>query len=269
MKHVEDLEKPASHEFVELMRIIACLRGDKGCPWDRVQTHETLKSSLLEETYEVLDAIDSGDPEKLREELGDLMMQVVMHAQLANEGGQFSLDQSLASINTKLVRRHPHVFGDGEANTPDEVLRRWDAIKSEDNGHQSASEKIKDIPAALPALIRAAKVQKAAATVGFDWASPQGALEKVGEEIAEIEGADLSDREAVAEEVGDLLFAAVNVARLLKTDAEEALRQATKKFEQRFSVLEQRVTTSGKSLTEMTLDEMDEIWNEVKQTEPV
>jgi len=257
-----------SDGFITLLYIAARLRGDDGCPWDREQTHESLKPCVLEESYEVIDAIDTGCPVKLREELGDLLMLVVMHAQIAAEAGRFNIGDALHSINAKLMRRHPHVFGDGVANTPDEVLARWESIKNEDTGCATIADKIDHIPAALPALSRAAKVQKTAATVGFDWESPTDAVHKVVEEVREVsEALGQSSSEKLSEELGDLLFAVVNVARLSRIDAEDALRQATRKFARRFAEVEQRATAEGSLLSCMGLSEMDKLWESVKEKE--
>lgn len=267
MHRADERESHIANQFIELVQIVTRLRSDDGCPWDKVQTFETLKSCLLEEAYEVLDAVDAQDPLKLREELGDLLMQVAMYAQLAREAGLFSMGECISDISAKLVRRHPHVFGDVIAKTPEEVLKRWESIKSEDNGFKSVSDKIGKIPSALPALSRAAKVQKAAAMVGFDWDSPAGAVDKLIEETNEVQAAACSDRGALKEELGDLLFSAVNVARLSKIDAEDALRHATRKFEKRFAAVERRAAEEGRPLVEMSLGEMDEIWDSVKEQE--
>jgi len=258
----------ACERFRELVEIVERLRGEGGCPWDREQTHQTLKRCLLEEAYEVIDAIDNGDADRLRDELGDLLMLTVLHAQIATEEGTFTIADVLRSINEKLVRRHPHVFGDGVAKNAKEVLIRWESIKNEDTGYATLAEKIDDIPRVLPALVRAAKVQKAAATVGFDWASPEEAMHKVAEETRETsEVLAKGDNGRLAEEIGDLLFAIVNVARLSGIDAEDTLRRATDKFARRFAELERRATNGGRSLSSLSLTEMDNIWDAVKVDE--
>jgi len=262
-------------EMERLAAIMARLRGEGGCPWDRQQTHASLKRYLIEEAYEVLEAIDAGRLDKLQEELGDVLLQVVFHAQVAVEAGEFDLARVVQTIADKLVRRHPHVFGDTEVDGVRGVLANWDRIKSHEYGDERASA-LAGVPAALPALMRAEKLQAKAAKVGFDWPDISGALAKVEEEWGEFRaalaaaGAGCTDDKArvhLRGEFGDLLFALVNVARFLDIDAEDALRQTTEKFCRRFAYIEETAADRGRRLTEMTLAEMDELWEETKKRE--
>jgi len=248
---------------------MARLRGEGGCPWDKQQTHATLKPYLVEETYEVLEAIDTGSPEKLREELGDLLLQIVFHAQIAREEGHFDLEGVARAINEKLIRRHPHVFGDRRVKGVDEVLVNWERLK-EDEYAEERSSALAGVPSALPALMRAQKLQAKAAKVGFDWPDLAGALSKLEEELREflaVLAEAEPDRGRLMDEFGDLLFALVNVARFLAIDAEEALRQTTEKFCRRFRHIEEAAHTRGRRLTEMELAEMDTFWEEAKKLE--
>lgn len=218
--------------LLDLVRTMARLRGPDGCPWDREQTHASLARHLLEETHEALDAIDRGDPAAIRDELGDVLLQVVFHAQMAAEEGSFDVDDVADAIVTKLVRRHPHVFGDATVTGADEVLVNWERIKEEERGRAPVDD---DIPASLPALARAAKVQRRAAGTGFAYRTPHEALEQLREEVAELEvAADVEDPDRVEAEVGDVLFAVVAAARTLGVDAEQALRRSTATFAGRF-----------------------------------
>ncbi|WP_331654213.1 nucleoside triphosphate pyrophosphohydrolase [Anaerotignum sp. MB30-C6] len=248
----------------DLVDIIKRLRGEGGCPWDRVQTHESLRESMLEEAYEAVDAIERKDMENLKEELGDFLMQVVFHAEIEEEAGQFTIEDVIQGICKKMVYRHPHVFGDKEANTADEVLMNWEALKKEEKQITTQSEAMKQIPMALPALTRAQKVQKKAASVGFDFYETGGAMEKVKEEIEELTEAVEQGLGTEEEEFGDILFAMVNISRFLKINPEFALTKATKKFINRFEYVENSALSEGKKLSEMTLKEMDLLWDEAK-----
>ena len=231
------------------------LRAPDGCPWDREQTHASLRPYLLEETYEVLEAIDNGDSPHLKEELGDLLLQVVFHAQVAVEKDDFNIDDVVNGIADKLERRHPHVFGDMVIKTAEQIKRT--------EGKKSA---IDGVPVALPGLTRAARVQQKAATVGFDWASPEPVLDKVSEEIDELnEAIEEDDALSIEEEYGDLLFALVNLARFIKVDPEAALQKATNKFSRRFTEVERRMIADGHPMKNATLEEMDSYWEQVKQ----
>jgi tetrapyrrole methylase family protein/MazG family protein len=250
-----------------LTEIMARLRAPGGCPWDREQTFETIKPYLLEETYEVLDAIDARDWRSLSEELGDLMLEAVFFAQMAKEAGLFGVEDSLDAINEKLVRRHPHVFGDGSAKTPEEVKVRWDEIKAEERRrNQKPEELLASVPRSLPALVEATQLTTRAAGVGFDWPNTEQALEKLDEEMRELaEARRGGDPGRVEGELGDLLFVLVNLARFLKVDPEQALRRTNRKFRERFGYVESALKASGRAPAEASLEEMDALWNEAKR----
>jgi tetrapyrrole methylase family protein/MazG family protein len=251
--------------FARLVAIIALLRSPDGCPWDCEQTHDSLKPYLLEETYETLEAIDQKSPRKLCEELGDLLIQVTLHAQMASEVGEFTISDVLTTVNEKLIRRHPHVFGDVQVSGSEEVTRNWEAIKRSENDSEEPRSIMADIPAHLPALMLADKIQKRWSRVGFDWQDAAPAIDKLREEIAEVEVARAAgNSERIIAEVGDTLFAAVNVARLLNVDAEDALRLTINRVKQRFAKIEEFAKSQEKSLNEMTLEEMDAVWNAAK-----
>jgi MazG family protein len=242
-----------------LRNIVAQLRSPEGCPWDREQTHESLKPHLVEECYELIDAIDAGDDKEMKEELGDLLLQVVLHSQMASEEGRFSMDDVATVIADKLVHRHPHVFGENKLPDSEAVLRQWEVIKRAEK--QERESALDGVPKGLPALARAQKVQTKAARVGFDWNDAVGALSKVREELVEIESAP---EHRLEEEVGDLLFAVVNFARKKGFDAEQVLYQATAKFSDRFHAIERLAKDRGQELSSFTLPQMDEIWEETK-----
>lgn len=252
--------------FRELVEIMARLRAENGCPWDREQTPQTIKPYLVEETYEVLEAIDEQDPQKLKEELGDLMLQIVFHAQLAVEAGVFSISDVLAAINDKLVRRHPHVFGDVKAETAQEVLFNWEQIKQAERRQTNSQASFLDgVPRELPALLRAHRLQEKASRVGFDWKEAQEVVQKVEEELGELRVAiqgQAADR--VEAELGDLLFALVNLSRFLAVNPEEALRKTIARFIARFRYIEEELARHGRSLRQATLEEMDALWAEAK-----
>ena len=262
-KTAADALDPRWTPLEQLLRIMARLRAPDGCPWDREQSHATLRQSVIEEAYEVAAAINSGDDANLREELGDLLLQVVFHAQMASERGDWNFDTVASGIVEKLVRRHPHVFGSENASDSAAVLTRWEEIKRAEKGTTAAASALDGVSEGLPSLMRAEKVQKKAAKVGFDWSELPPVVAKVREEIAEVEGA-LGDADKVEEEVGDLLFAVVNLARKLKVDGEGALQRATDKFATRFRQVESIARERGLALEKMTLAEMDEIWDAVK-----
>lgn len=236
------------------------LREPNGCPWDREQTHESLKPFLIEETHEVIDAIERKDYRGLKEELGDLLLQIVFHAQIASEANEFDLSQVLEGIVDKLVRRHPHVFGKAEASSAREVTERWEKIKAAEVKKTSFLE---GVPPSLPALLYALQIQEKAASAGFDWEKREDILAKLNEEIAEFEVA-CKQKKGIEEELGDLLFTLVNVARHLGLDPEEALRKASKKFKKRFERMEQ---AGGKKLAKMSLAEQDGLWKEAKKAQ--
>lgn len=261
-----DFEFKEKYGIDDLVQIIRLLRGEGGCPWDMQQTHQSIRNNVIEEAYEVADAVDTDDKAALCEELGDLLMQVVFHARMAEETGDFNLDQVADGVCQKLVHRHPHVFGTVKADTVGQVLDNWDAIKMEEKNQQTYTDTLLSVPHAFPGIMRAAKVQKRAAKVGFDWADSQGAWDKLHEEIDEVRAAEQSgNADAVAEEVGDLLFSVVNVTRFLKVDGEEAISKATDKFISRFDKMEQLAVSKGLNLKELTLEEMDALWDEIKQ----
>jgi MazG family protein len=248
----------------QLIDIVAKLRGPGGCPWDREQTHATLRAGLIEEAYEVADAINNADDANLREELGDLLLQSVFHAQIAHEEGRFDFDQVARGIAEKLVRRHPHVFGDDACADSEAVLKRWDEIKRSEKGGRVESA-LDGIPGGLPALLHAEKVQKKAARVGFDWPDAAPVFDKVREEVAEIEAEVAAGNSvAIEDEIGDLLFSVVNLARKLKVNAEPALQRATGKFAGRFKAVEALARERGITLEGKSLAELDALWDEVK-----
>ena len=252
--------------FESFAEIIAHLRAPDGCPWDREQTHETLRKHLLEEAYEAISAIDSGDFADMREEFGDLLLQVVLQSQIANEEGQFNVNQVVQGIHSKIVRRHPHVFGDLELDGVDGVLVNWEKLKEKERGKKKEDKGILDgVPLALPALSQAQEYQDRAARVGFDWPEIEGVLDKIAEEIEEVRQA--TDETELTSELGDLLFALVNLARWKKVDAESALRGTNMKFKKRFGYVEKGAKAQGRDLSSLTLAEMDALWNEAKTKE--
>lgn len=252
-------------EFEELIEVIRRLRAPDGCPWDKQQDHDTLKPYLIEETYEVLDAIDGKDPAVLQDELGDLLLQIVLHAQIASEQKQFDLKAVAKNISEKMIRRHPHVFGEVKADSVSEVWKNWEHIKKQEKKTQQSI--LDSVPDALPALFRASKVQKKAARVGFDWPNEKGVLEKIKEEVSEFEHVQAlkEDKPRQIEEFGDILFSLVNLARKLDIDAEDALRLSTKKFEKRFRHIEKRAAEQKKELRDYPLEELDKFWEEAKR----
>jgi MazG family protein len=258
---------PTLPPLEQLRDVVAKLRGPGGCPWDREQTHATLRGGLLEEAYEVVAAIGASDDANLREELGDLLLQVIFHTQLAAEEGRFGFDDVAREIADKLVRRHPHVFGAESAETSAAVLVKWDEIKRAEKGDAAGAASLLDgMPVGLPALLHAHKVQKKAAKIGFDWPDAPPILAKVREEVAELEEAIAGGSAAEIEgEVGDLLFSVVNLARHLHVESEVALSGSTEKFSTRFRAMEMLARERGLDLAKMTLEEMDVLWEDVKQ----
>jgi tetrapyrrole methylase family protein/MazG family protein len=255
--------------FNDLLEIMAKLRGEGGCPWDREQTHESLRIYMIEETYEVLEALDAGDKDKFCNELGDLLLQIVFHAQIAKENGDFDINDVLTEVCQKLISRHPHIFGDVEADTADKVVENWEAIKKKEKKLKSQTGVLKDVPSILPALMRSYKVQQKAAQVGFDWDNVEDAFSKVDEEIRELRDVYKSNNvERITDELGDAFFALVNVSRFLKIQPELALNGTIDKFIKRFEYIEQQSMKAGKKLEDMSLAEMDELWNEAKQKLP-
>jgi MazG family protein len=264
---MRDNRPQITDDFAKLCDIVAKLRAPDGCPWDREQTNESLVPALIEEAYETAEAARSHDDTHFREELGDLLLLVVMHAQIARETGRFGIEEVIGQVSDKLIRRHPHVFGSSEARDAGAVLKQWEAIKREEKNtdlHYLAS-----LPKALPALVRAQKAQSKAARVNFDWTQVRDVMAKVKEELRETEEAIQSQQqEKTEEEIGDLLFVVVNLARKCKVDAESALQSATDKFAARFNRLEDELKTRGIKLGDVDLAEMDAIWNQIKMTKP-
>jgi MazG family protein len=254
-------QSPVTDHFARLCQIVAQLRAPGGCPWDREQTNESLLPGLIEEAYEVAGAVRARDDENLREELGDLILVAVMHSEIASESGRFDIEEVLQEVTAKLVRRHPHVFGESDVRDAAGVVKQWEAIK---RGEKEAggSHYLADLPAALPALMRAQKAQKKAARVNFDWTELSDVIAKIDEELGETKEAIGSGKsEAIADEIGDLLFAVVNLARKSNLDAETVLQKATDKFVTRFGRVEDELRAHGKKLGEVGLDELDRIWN--------
>ncbi len=253
-----------SAAFDELCRVVAQLRAPKGCPWDREQTNASLVPKLLEEAYEVADAIRASDDANLREELGDVLLLIVMHAQIASERGDFEIQQVVEDITAKLIRRHPHVFGSHQADDAGAVVKLWDSVKQAEK-KERPGHYLTGVAAALPALMRAQKIQKKAAHVNFDWNHEADVMAKVDEELAETkEAISAESSEEIAEEIGDLLFAVVNLARKRHLDAETLLQAATDKFVRRFNALEDALIQRGQKLGDVQLEELDEIWNTQK-----
>ncbi|MCI4626767.1 MAG: nucleoside triphosphate pyrophosphohydrolase [Candidatus Magnetoovum sp. WYHC-5] len=262
-------------ELQKLLNIMSRLRSEDGCPWDRAQNHESLISYLIEETYELTEALDSKQPEHIKEELGDLLFQIVFHTQLAQEAGWFNMTEVIEKIAQKMVKRHPHVFANAKYETAEEVSKQWQERKKEEGKHQNSI--LEGIPKALPALLRAYRVQKRASRVGFDWTDANGAITKLEEEINELKDAigeidkantvnsnTVNNSNNIEEELGDILFSTVNVSRLLAINPEEALRKATNKFIRRFNYIEEQIMSTGQDLGTVTLKEMDRLWDEAK-----
>jgi tetrapyrrole methylase family protein/MazG family protein len=252
-------------EWAKLVETVARLRGPDGCPWDRQQTHESLRKYAIEETYEVVEAIETGDPIKIEDELGDMLLQVLLHAQIASESGQFDIAGVCKVIREKLQRRHPHVFADTQISGVEDVLANWDKIKHAEPGYEDRKSVLDGVPKSLPALMRAVKLSKKAAKTGFDWPDVHAIFGKIEEETCELkEAIASSDKAKVKEEIGDLLFTIVNVARHEDIDPEEALRAMLGKFSDRFSRIEDHARQAGCEISDLSLDEMDRIWDEAK-----
>ncbi len=251
--------------FEDLVEIMMTLRGPEGCPWDREQTHTSIKRHLIEECYEVIDAIDRGEPKYLAEELGDVLLQVVFHSEIARQEGDFDISDVLEGIVKKLLGRHPHIFGDEEAKTADEVIVHWEDAKL----REGKAKVLEGIPRSLPALLRAYKLQKKAARVGFDWEAKEHVVDKLLEEIEELKQVFLKEqsRKGLEEEIGDVLFTIVNVARHVDIDPEAALRKTIKKFQHRFEYVERQAEAQQISLSRMSLEEKENLWQEAKKLE--
>lgn len=259
-----DFPKKESYDVSDLERIVAILRAPGGCPWDAEQTHESIRRNFLEEAYEAVEAIDEKSPEHLKEELGDVLLQIVLHACMEQEAGHFDLNGVADGICKKLIYRHPHVFGEVKVSGTGEVLNNWEELKRKEKGQATNTDALSAVARSLPALWRAEKVQKKARKAGFDWPDVSGALDKVGEELDELRRA-VDEQSNIEEELGDLLFAAVNVSRFVHTDPEEALSRATDKFIRRFAKVEALAKAGDRPMEEMTLEELDALWEQAKQ----
>lgn len=271
------------YNLSDLRRVMAFLIGENGCPWDRVQTHQTIRKNLIEEAYEAVDAIDSGDPNRVKDELGDVLLQVFFHSAIAEKNAAFDIDSVADNLCRKLISRHSHLFGDDYADNPDDVLRLWDKNKMKEKAQVSFAETLADVPEGLPALMRSEKLQKRAAKAGFDWPDAKGALDKISEETEEImrafeeSGSPLHSKieyndnpelfNAVEDEMGDLLFASVNYARLLGVDPEVALNRANNKFIKRFTEMENMAMDQLGGLRSLSLEKMDQLWEAAKEKE--
>jgi MazG family protein len=262
-------------KFEKLVEIMATLRGPNGCPWDKQQDFNSLKPMLVEEVYEVLEAVEEKNFDGVSEELGDLLLHIVFHAQLGKESGQFDINTVLDKISEKLVRRHPHVFGDETASSPEEVIKNWEAIKAQEkaaklkNRTPEQRSLLEGIPSKLPAIHEAHQISSRAARVGFDWPDVEGIFEKLQEEVRELreviaEGDDGGRRERLEDEIGDMLFVIVNIARYLKIDSESALKRANRKFKSRFQYMENELAKQGKTVEQVSLDEMEALWQKAK-----
>ena len=249
----------------KLIKITDTLMGEDGCPWDKVQTRESLKPYLVEETYEVLDALDANDPEKIKDELGDLLYQILFHSKISSLKGEFNFRDVIDNLSEKMVRRHPHVFQEGELYTPDQVVKQWEEIKRNEKNQANQKSILDNIPKNLPSLLRAQKLQKKAAKEGFDWDQISDVFDKLDEEIAEFKEAVLKKKSAdIQNEIGDIIFVITNIAKCYKIDAEEALRSTNNKFIKRFQYIEQKIKAKGKTLKDSPLEEMERYWQEAK-----
>ena len=253
-----------SYDLRDFVALITFLRSPGGCPWDQVQTHESIRRNFLEETYEACEAIDAGDTAHLKEELGDVLMQVVFHAGIEADAGRFDMDDVCDGVVKKLLYRHPHVFGDGQAETADTVPASWEQLKRQEKGQKTTADVLDAVARSLPGLWRAEKIQKKAAEAGFDWRDVSGALDKLDEETAELRQA-VRDGTNVEEELGDVLFAAVKVGRFCGVDPETAVNGTCEKFIRRFRAMEEAAAAAGRSLSDMTLEEMTALWNGAKE----
>ena len=261
---IKELLKKEKYLFDDLVTIVELLRSEGGCPWDMEQTHDSIRNDLIEETYEVIEAIDTNDPALLREELGDVMLQVVFHARISEEDKDFDVEDVTNDICAKLIHRHPHVFGNVVAKTSEQVLNNWDAIKSEEKSRVTVTDKLKSIPPMLPALMRATKVGKKAKC--FDFPTTEDVMDKISEELVEVsEAIEEGNAEHISEEIGDLLLSITSLCRKLGVDAERSLFDATNKFIARFEAIENEVIAQNKSIEECSVGELDRIWDENKK----
>jgi MazG family protein len=264
-------------KFERLIEIMATLRGPNGCPWDKQQDFNSLKPMLVEEVYEVLEAVENGDFDGISEELGDLLLHVVFHAQLGKEAGKFDINDVIAKISDKLVRRHPHVFGNESASSPEEVIKNWEAIKAQEKAQKLTSRTqeqrslLEGIPSKLPAIHEAHQISSRAARVGFDWPDIEGIFDKLQEEVRELKdeistpSSNSDERRArLEDEIGDMFFVIVNIARYLKIDSESALKRANRKFKSRFQYMESELARNGKTLEQTSFEEMEALWQKAK-----
>lgn len=261
-----EFEQKDKYGIDDLISIVTLLRAPGGCPWDRAQTHTSIKKNFIEETYEVIEAINQNNTPGLKEELGDVLLQIALHCEMESEQGNFDFDDVCNDICQKLIIRHPHVFGDVNADNVDDALSNWEAVKLKTKGMNKLSQSLSAIPVELPALMRAQKVQEKASKAGFDWKDSEGAFSKIYEEINELNIAiDRDNSPDIEEEFGDLLFSCVNVSRFIGVDSEDALKNATDKFIRRFNVVEQLAEEKGISMKDASLEELDLLWNKAKE----
>ncbi len=263
---IRELLEKKNYDVNDLVTIVRVLRSENGCPWDKVQTHKSIKKDLVEETYEVMEAIDCDSPEMMQEELGDVLLQVVFHTVLESEQGHFEIDDVTNDVCRKLIVRHPHVFGDVNVEGVDDVLRNWDSIKMDTKGQETFTDTLRSVPKNFPALMRAQKLGKRAAKSGFDFENVQQAFDSLKSEVDETE-AVLDDKEKAAQELGDLMFSCVNVARKLGLDAEELLSQANEKFLRRFAKVEDLTVGDGEDITKLSPQQLDAYWQRAKKSE--
>ena len=258
-------KEKARYDYDDLLEIIRVLRSPEGCPWDQVQTHQSIRRGLLEEAYEAAEGIDRDDADLLREELGDVLMQVVFHADIERQRGRFTMEDVVDGVVKKLIFRHPHVFGDGHEDSPESVLVSWEQLKRREKGQNTVSDSMDSVARSLPSLWRAEKLQKKAAAAGFEWPDVQGALDKLEEEVAELRRA-VENGGDVPDELGDVLFAAVKVGRFCGCDPEDAVNGTCEKFIHRFRAVEEGAAVRGREVSQLSLEEMTALWNEAKRS---
>lgn len=261
-----DFEQKDKYNVNDLVRIMEILRAPDGCMWDQAQDHHSIRQNFIEETYEACEAIDDNDTDHLKEELGDVLLQVVFHTQMEKEKGVFDLNDVADGVCKKLIFRHPHIFGDVKVGSTDEILSNWDDLKRKEKKQETDTSTLESVSKSLPSLIRAQKLQKKAAKVGFDWPDVSGALDKVEEELAEVRAA-IGGNGDIEEEIGDLIFAVTNVSRFVKVDSERAAEKTCNKFVRRFADMEKQAAAEGKNLSDLTLSELDALWDKAKEHE--
>lgn len=261
-----DFEMKDKYNVNDLVRIMEILRAPDGCMWDQAQDHHSIRQNFIEETYEACEAIDDNDTDHLKEELGDVLLQVVFHTQMEKEKGVFDLNDVADGVCKKLIFRHPHIFGDVKVGSTDEILSNWDDLKRKEKKQETDTSTLESVSKSLPSLIRAQKLQKKAAKVGFDWPDVSGALDKVEEELAEVRAA-IGGNGDIEEEIGDLIFAVTNVSRFVKVDSERAAEKTCNKFVRRFADMEKQAAAEGKNLSDLTLSELDALWDKAKKHE--